>query len=158
MHQEYFSIQLSPEINLGVPLSVMGTVVQLETKNICTVPGVADFWYGVINFKGSLIWVLDSDRYFNLENKTNSLYKKLTAVTIKYQLDSSFKQIALVTQKLVGIVSLESDYLQQFPEDIPPRLRDCCFTTVATNTQNTYILNPSNLLQQLYQQSTLVSI
>jgi twitching motility protein PilI len=155
MHQEYFSIQLSPEINLGVPLSVMGTVVQLETKNICTVPGVADFWYGVINFKGSLIWVLDSDRYFNLENKTNSLYKKLTAVTIKYQLDSSFREIALVTQKLVGIVSLESDHLQQFPDYIPPRLRDCCSPSVAQDTQNTYILNSTSLLQQLYQQSTL---
>jgi twitching motility protein PilI len=161
MHQEYFSVQLSPEINLGIPLSAMGTVVQLETKNICTVPGVADFWYGVINFKGSLIWVLDSDRYFNLGNKRNSLDKKIIAVTIKQQLDSSLRQIALMTQKLVGIVSSESeesDHFQQFPEHIPPRLRDCCSPAIATNTQNTYILNPSNLLQQLHQQSTLVSV
>jgi twitching motility protein PilI len=158
MRQEYFSVQLSPEISLGIPLSAMGTVVQLDTKNICTVPGVADFWYGVVNLKGSLIWVLDSDRYFNLENNRSFLDRNLTAVIIKHQQDSSLRQIALVIQKLVGIVSLESEHLQQFPEHLPPRLRDCCVTTVATNTQNTYILNSSNLLQQLYQQSTLVSV
>lgn len=155
MQQEYFSVQLSPEINLGIPLSAMGAVVQLENNNICTVPGIADFWYGVVNFKGSLIWVLDSDRYFNLKNDRNLLHKKLTAVTIKQQLDASLKQIALVTQKLVGIVSLESNHLQQFPEHIPPRLRDCSSTVIAIDTQNTYILNPSNLLQQLHQQSTV---
>ncbi|MGL4883703.1 MAG: chemotaxis protein CheW [Waterburya sp.] len=155
MQQEYFSVQLSPEINLGIPLSAMGAVVQLESNNICTIPGIADFWYGVVNFKGSLIWVLDSDRYFNFKNDKNILHKKLTAVTIKQQLDSSLRKIALVTQKLVGIVSLESHQLQQFPDHIPSRLRDCCSPASATNTQNTYILNPSNLLQQLHQQSTV---
>jgi twitching motility protein PilI len=163
MQQEYFSVQLSPEINLGIPLSAMGAVVQLESNNICTVPGIADFWYGVVNFKGSLIWVLDSDRYFILKNERNLLQKKLTAVTIKQQLDFSLRQIALVTRKLVGIVSLESYHLHQFPEHIPPRLRDCCSPAIAegvalpiaTNTQNTYILNPRNLLQQLHQQSTV---
>ena len=158
MFTEYFSVELSSEISLGIPLSDMGTVIQLETPNICTVPGVADFWYGVINFKGSLLWVLDSDRFFNLVHKRSSLGKKLTAVIIKNQLEESSRQIALVTQKLIGIISPESNLLKPLKDNVPSGLQNCCTATVEVETRSTYILNSANLLQQLHQKSTLVSL
>ena len=65
MDREYFSFELSTRIDLALSLTDMKVVTQFEVKNICIVPGVADFWYGVTNFKGSLIWVLDSDRFLN---------------------------------------------------------------------------------------------
>ena len=157
MNQEYFSVELSPEISLGIPLLDMGTVVQFETQNICTVPGVADFWYGVANFKGSLLWVLDSDRFFRLGNKLDPLNKKLTAVVLKHQPEQSQKQIALVIQKLVGIISPEPNHFGQLTDRTPFKLRDCCAATVEIETRSTYILNSANLLKQLHQQSPLVS-
>ncbi|NJL51470.1 MAG: hypothetical protein HC930_03290 [Hydrococcus sp. SU_1_0] len=66
MNQEYFTVEIASKVTLGLLLSEMDTVTQLETQNICTVPGVEDFWYGVVNFRGSLLWVLDSDRFFQL--------------------------------------------------------------------------------------------
>ena len=65
MDREYFSVELSTGIDLALSLTDMKVVAQFEAKNICIVPGVADFWYGVTNFKGSLIWVLNSDRFLN---------------------------------------------------------------------------------------------
>ena len=65
MKREYFTIKLTAEIDLGVALADMTTAVQFETKNICVVPGVAEFWYGVVNYQGGLLWMLDSDRFFN---------------------------------------------------------------------------------------------
>ena len=64
INQEYFTVELASKITLGLSLNEMVTVAQFEIKNICIVPGVADFWYGVVNFKGSLLWILDSDLFF----------------------------------------------------------------------------------------------
>ncbi len=157
MNQEYFSVQLTPKINLGIPLANMGAVIQLEVNNICPVPGVAAFWYGVVNFKGSLLWVLDSDRYFYLANKQDKLTRKLTAVILKYD-DSakSSRQIALVTQQLIGITTLKAQH-EEISENISSNLKNCCSASVVSETKSTYILNPANLLQQLHQQSSLVS-
>ena len=157
MNQEYFSVQLAPEINLGIPLANMGTVIQLEVNNICPVPGVAAFWYGVVNFKGSLLWVLDSDRYFHLTNKQSRLEKKLTAVILKQDPTKSSKQIALVTQQLIGITSLKAQTQGEIAENVSSNLKSCCSLGAVTEAKSTYILNPANLLQQLHQQSSLVS-
>ena len=65
MNREYFSFELSTGIDLALPLTDMKVAAQFEVRNICIIPGVADFWYGVTNYKGSLVWVLDSDRFLN---------------------------------------------------------------------------------------------
>ena len=156
MNQEYFSVQLDPKIDLAIPLENMGAVIQLEVNNICPVPGVAAFWYGVVNFKGSLLWVLDSDRYFHLATKQD-LTRKLTAVILKQDPAKSSKQIALVTQQLIGINSLKAQTQGEIAENVSSNLKNCCSASVVREAKSTYILNPANLLQQLYQQSSLVS-
>ena len=150
MYQEYFSIQLSSTICLGIPLEHMGAVVQLEIDKICPVPGVGEHWHGVVNYKGSLLWVLDSDRYFQLNNDRNVLERKLTAVIIKQQPGKTTKRIALIVQKLVGIESLEIGDLT-LQANITPQLKECCVQSSIVEDKSTYILNPSSLLQQLQQ-------
>ncbi|MCC0176361.1 CheW domain-containing protein [Waterburya agarophytonicola K14] len=157
MNQEYFSVALSPEESLAIPLPNMGKVVQIETIDICAVPGIADFWYGVVNFKGSLLWVLDSDRYFNLNNKKEPLLKKLTAVIIKQSYSENSRKIALVTPQLSGIISLKSEQLKPLPDNFELALKDCCSAYINLETKRTFILNPINLLQKLHQQSSLAS-
>lgn len=166
MNQEYFIVQLSPTINVGIPLENMGAVVQLEVDDICAVPGVSDFWYGVANFKGSLLWILDSDRYFELDSQSDITKRKMTAVILKHHVDESPRKIALVTQKIMGIVSLELSAINQLQElntsknSISSTLSKCCSPSeVMENQKNisTYILNPVNLLQQLHQESILIS-
>ena len=156
MSQEYFSIQLSPEINLGIPLEYMGGVVQLEVEKICPIPGVKEYWYGVANYQGSLLWVLNSDRYFNFHNQRNILTKKITAVIISQKAHKSSQKVALETQKLVGITTLEIDDACKLDNSIPPQLKNCVSSSLTSETNHTYILNSGNLLQQL-QQSALVS-
>ena len=157
MNQEYFSVALSSDISLAVPLNNMGAVIQIETKNICPIPGIADFWYGTVNFKGTLLWVLDSNRYFNLDSKQDSPQKQITAVIIKQQKGESYAKIALVTPQLQGIISVESETLKQLPENPKSPLQNCCPTITENETKRTFILNPPSLLEQLYQQSALVS-
>ena len=156
MSQEYFSVALSSNVNLAIPLSSMGAVIQVEAQNICTIPGVADFWHGTINFKGSLLWVLDSDRYFKLDGKRNRHTNKHTAVIIQQDRSQSSKKIALITSKLLGIASLKPDSLEQLAED-SSALEQCCSGVDQDETKRIFILNPYNLFERLYQSSTLVS-
>ena len=160
MNQEYFVVELSASIQLGLPLVDMGTVVQFEQKDICLVPGVAPFWYGVVNFKGSLLWVLDSDRFLNLKPNldvtSDRLNSKLTSVLLTYQIKETQRRVALVVQKLQGLLTFESSKLQSLSTSVPSSLQTSCMAEVETDNQIIYILNSPVFLQQLHQQSTLV--
>jgi len=157
MNQEYFSIQLSVTTSLAIPLENMGAVVQFEPNSLCVVPGVAEFWYGIANFKGSLLWILDSDLYFSLGNQQVSTTKKLTAVILKQQQKQCKKQVAIVAEQLEGIVELEVNMLDE-SNDIASNLKNCSVLNNVKETKKTYILNPENLLNQIHQQSSLISV
>lgn len=157
MNQEYFSIQLSSTTDLAIPLENMGAVIQFESDSVCIVPGIAEFWHGVINFKGSLLWILDSNLYFSLGDKRESRTRKLTAVILKQHQKQSKKQIAIVAEKLEGIVELEVNILEE-SSNISPNLKNCSALNNILETKKTYILNPHNLLQQIHQQSSLISV
>ena len=158
MNQEYFSVALSSDINLAIPLDNMGTAIQVETKNICVIPGVAEFWYGAVNFKGSLLWVLDSNRYFNLNHKQDRYQKKLTAVIIKKNQADDSQKLALIALKLQGIVALESEQLELLSSNnSESSLQKCCSAIAERQTKRTFILNPASLLEQLHQQHVLTT-
>ena len=157
MNQEYFTVELSASINLGLPLSDIATVVQVEQKDICIVPGVAPFWYGVVNFKGSLLWILDSDRFLHLETNSDRPSETLTAVVLTQEIAGNQRRIALVVQQLKGIQTVESAQLQPLADSVASAIQNSCTATVAIEDQDTYILNSEALLRELHQQSTLVS-
>ena len=184
MDREYFSVELSPRIDLALSLTDMKLVTQFEVKNICVVPGVADFWYGVTNFKGSLIWVLDSDRFFirslmgetqgaggrtcvcpsNAPSETapNRFFnivndrqpKKLTSIILHQQ--QAQKKVAIVTRQLKGIISVEQDRLKPIENDTSI-LSKCCSAIVEAEDLSTYIIEPAALLLELQKRSLLVS-
>jgi twitching motility protein PilI len=156
IHQEYFTVELGSKITLGLPLNEIGIVAQFDIGNICTVPGVAEFWYGVVNLKGSLLWILDSDRFFNLNLRHNQLAQKLTVVVVKHQQLDSEKKVALVTQQLKGIMAIEPSGCQPLADDAPSQLRQCCSAVAQTEDQSIYLIDSTTLLEQLHQQSMLV--
>ena len=157
INQEYFTVELASKITLGFSLSEMGTVAQFKTLSICAVPGVADFWYGVANFKGSLLWILDSDRFFNLHQKHQKLPQKLTVVVVKNKLSSSNKQVAVAVQQLKGITAVSPSNFQLLSNKISPRLRQCCSTAAMVDEQIINVIDSEALLRQLNQESMLVS-
>ena len=160
MNQEYFAVELSASTQVGLPLVDTGTVVQFEQKDICLVPGVAPFWYGVVNFKGSLLWVLDSDRFFNLKPNldvtSDRLNSKFTSVLLTHQIQGTKRSTALVVQKLQGLLTIESSKLKPLSTSAPSGLQTSCLAEVETDNTITYILDSAVFLQQLHQQSTLI--
>lgn len=157
MNQKYFTVELASELHLGVPLGNMGAVAQFTLSRVCTVPGVANFWYGVVNYKGSLLWVLDSDRFFNLSVEKQKQPQKLTAVILNSEESVGQTKVAIVIQQLKGIVTLESSSLQPIADHVSPSLQECCSVVGKTESQAIHIIDATKLLQQLHQQSILVS-
>ena len=156
-NREYFTVDLASGITLGLPLSDMGTVAQFDTQDICTIPGVTEHWYGVANFKGSLLWILDSDRFFQLKIEQKKVPTKLTAVVVKDRNGNNNQKAAIVTQQLKGIVALDRPCLKPIPESVPQPLSQCCSHLAQLDEQTIYILDCAALLTQLHQQSMLVS-
>ena len=157
MIQEYFTVGLSDGIHIGLTLEDMATVAQFEPKDICLVPGVASFWYGVVNFKGALLWILDCDRFFNLNNNSNAQITKFTSVVLTHNMTGTTRKVALVVQQLEGILSVDSSKLQPLPNSLPSNLQSLCTAAVEQENKVTYILNSEAFLQQIYQQSLLVA-
>ena len=160
MIQEYFSVQLSDSLHLGLPLADMTTVAQFERQDICLVPGIAPFWHGVVNFKGSLLWVLDTERLFNLDAKSDRfephlVAQKPLAVILSHQIEGTPRKVALMVQKLQGILSVDSDKLKPLSPSAPSAIQNLCTAAAEQDNQTTYILNSEAFLQHLHQQSTL---
>ena len=82
MIQDYFSIQLSGDLRVALPLTHVETVARFQRQIICPIPGIPPFWLGVINQKGSLLWVLDGDRFFELASSLDQASPNLTTVIL----------------------------------------------------------------------------
>ncbi|MEM8717967.1 MAG: chemotaxis protein CheW [Cyanobacteria bacterium P01_G01_bin.39] len=156
MNQEYFTFELASSIQMGIALDSMRMASQFELQNICTVPGVANFWYGVVNYKGSLLWVLDSDRFFNIPTQKGQRLQKLTAVILKPKAEYGQKQVAIVTKQLQGILAIEPSCLQPLTEH-PPQLQQCCNAVAQTDGETVYLLDTTKFLEQLHQRSILIT-
>lgn len=161
MNQEYFAVELSASISLGLTLENMATVTQFEQKDICIVPGIAPFWYGVVNFKGSLLWVLDTDRFLNLDSGNDALRdrpnSKFTSLLLTHQIQGTQRRVALVVKKLKGLLTVSASKLQPLSAATPSSLRTLCKAYVETENKITYILDAESFLRHLHQQSNLVS-
>ena len=156
MEREYFTIKLTAEIDLGVALADMTTAVQFETKNICVVPGVAEFWYGVVNYQGGLLWVLDSDRFFECSDNGEP-FQKLTAIIVRDRVAGDRKRVAIVTPQLKGIVAVEPTNLSSLADNRTSRLHQCCSAVVQTAVKAIYLIDPAALLQEIHQESSILT-
>jgi twitching motility protein PilI len=158
MDREYFAVSLSAEIQIGLSLEDMTTVAQFDLKSICVIPGVDSFWYGVVNFQGSLLWVLDSDRFLNIESDKDYAKQQLTSIVLNRQLEGANKRVALVVKQLQGILNVESGKLQPIPNSLPDTLKNLCTATASKDERAIYLIDSAALLQKLNRQSSLVNI
>ncbi|MGK7939236.1 MAG: chemotaxis protein CheW [Crocosphaera sp.] len=108
MKKDYFSVELSNSIYLALPLENMGTVLQIEPEKICLIPGIFPSLLGVINYQGALLWVLDTDQFFNLESDFSTFQKSLTAIIMKSAVPGTRKKVALIVKKIQGVLNLST--------------------------------------------------
>jgi twitching motility protein PilI len=153
MQQDYFGIQLSDSFHLALPLENIGTVLRIERQKIALVPGVALSLLGVINYQGSLLWMLDTNCFFGLSspgsNYANNYQQEITAVILKKSLQGTQRKIGLIIEKLEGILSLDLTTSMGLSSDLSPKFQSLFRTTVVQKNRSINVLNIDNFFQNI---------
>lgn len=156
MIQDYFGVSLSAIWKLALPLTDVETVIKLEQTEIATVPGIAQFWYGVTNYRGNLLWVLDPENFLQLDSSQINSTEKLTAVVLTCQLQGTTKRIAFVVKQLAGVVSIRTELLTFLSNDDKSQFFDLFIGQIIVNDNLFYLLDVEKLFREISKKSNLV--
>ncbi|PSF36125.1 hypothetical protein C7H19_14085 [Aphanothece hegewaldii CCALA 016] len=107
MFPEFFSFQLADSIRIALPLAHVEKIIQIPQKQICPLPGIAPYWAGVANYQGSLLWILDSEQFFNLIQERSFKKTNWTVIVVTFQTSEIRRRIAISVKALNGIISVD---------------------------------------------------
>jgi len=152
--QEYFCIGLSNNVYLGLSLVHVDKLIQLRPKDICVIPGVSDSWLGVVNYKSSLLWVLDTDKFLDISDSKNERKSQRTAIIVNYSIVDRQKKVALIIDNLEGVIKVTPDQQESSQANIPHKLQKIC-DFIRQDGKDIGLVNTEILLEQLSEQSLL---
>ena len=153
--QEYFCIGLSNHVYLGLSLAHVDKLIQLQPKDICLIPGIADFWLGVVNYKSSLLWILDTEKFLNISKNSQKVKSQQTALILNYSMGNHQKKVALVIKSLEGVIKVGQNQTESLQSVISPILQNICHAVARQDNKDIALVNTDILLEELSQQSLL---
>ena len=153
--QEYFCIGLSNGVYLGLSLEHIDKLIQLQPKDICLIPGIADFWWGVVNYKSSLLWVLDTEKFLAISGNKNKVKSQQNVLILHYLIGNYQKKLALVIKSLEGVIQVEQPQTESIVANASPILKNICDGFVRQAHKDIALVKTEILLEQLSQQSLL---
>ena len=124
MLSQYFYVQIYPATGLLIPLEHTVGAIALTSEQICPIPGISPALLGVVNQRGSLLWVLELSDLLGLGHPNLSNYNLtllvLTARGANGNIDSE-SQVGCVVSVLKEIVFLNPEQFKPVPADSPIR-------------------------------------
>ena len=109
-----------------MPLNDIVSVVTVEGKRICPIPGVSTTLLGVVNYQGRLLWVAELSQLLGLGQflKKLELRRSLALVVVSNTSndsthESSQQQVGCIVSALKGIVKINSEQLKLVPAEFP---------------------------------------
>ncbi len=128
--EEYFGVRLTGQVRLAIPLVSVESVLRINPRDICPIPGVSRYWLGVISQKGTLVWVFDFSQLLEVSQAppTSSSFivaiLKLMGVGAEKDSRRRIRRIACVASELEGIYTLEPGSLTAMPQSLKPTTRE----------------------------------
>jgi chemotaxis signal transduction protein len=136
MLRTYAGLQLSPKVQVVVPIAQVVEEITLSRRQICPIPGVPEPILGVVNTAGKLLWVIDLADFLTevlgLTPRSPSRVDELTLVIIRkdprtepdpQEEESTVTPFAcLVCDRLVTL-SLNATQVTPIPDPWRPLLR-----------------------------------
>ena len=157
MIQEYFGIQLSGGVRLALSLKDLGTVESFPRPTICPIPGVAPYWLGVVNHRGSLLWLLDGDHFFNLRPYSERNQTKLTVVTLNHQVAGVSRQVGWSVATLEGILNLNPNKTLPWPDLLATEFESLFTAVVKHDDRPIFMLDSAVFFDSLHQPQAAVA-
>ena len=153
--QEFFCIGLAKGVYLGLPLGHIDKLIQLQSKDICLIPGIADCWLGVVNYKSSLLWVLDLENFLGVSDKQDKAKSQQNVLILHYSNGNYQKKVALVIKSLEGVIQVAQHQTESLFANNSPVLKNICDGLVRQEEKDIALVKTDLLLEQLSQQSLL---
>ena len=151
--QEYFCIGLSNSVYLGLSLDNIDKLITLQPQDICLIPGIADFWLGVINYKSSLLWILDLENFLDIAKNNQKIKSQQTVLILNYSIGNYQKKVGLIIKSLEGVFNFGQE--QMIASCFTPKLQNICQAFTTENEKDIALVKTELLLEQLSQQSLL---
>lgn len=134
MLRTYAGLQLSPKVQVVVPIAQVGEEITLSRRQICPIPGVPEAILGVVNTGGKLLWVIDLADFLTevlgLTRRSPSPVDELTLVVIRKDPtpeleaeESTVTSFACVVCDRLPTRTLNSTQVTPIPEPWKPLLR-----------------------------------
>ncbi len=161
MVEEYFAVQLSHNLLVALPLTTVETVTRFQPNKVCPLPGVAPFWLGIINQQGSLLWVLDTDMFFELVVSKEQQEQTLTAIILSRKFEGSLVRVAWIVKKLEGMVSVPKSYLKSslietLPSPLKPKFQKVFPFAIEQHDRNLIVLDSAAFFETLHSEALAV--
>ncbi|NJK62129.1 MAG: chemotaxis protein CheW [Synechococcaceae cyanobacterium SM2_3_1] len=128
--QEYFGVRLAGSVRLAIPLETVESVLRINPQRICPIPGVPSSFVGVINQKGSLVWMFDLSQYLSMSASpltTTPASLLATVLRVSEPLGERerprLRRLACIVSELDGIYSLSGSQLHPLPQQLKPEIR-----------------------------------
>lgn len=125
---KYFHIELQNSIKLLLPLVDIVSIVSIENKSVCQIPGVPSVFFGTINYQNTLLWLLDLSLLLNLgqfrecfDLESNLIIVVLSDRTYDLTARPSGQRVGCIVSTLVGIEILNLEKLEPLPAEFSPK-------------------------------------
>lgn len=136
MLRTYAGLQLSPKVQVMVPIEQVVEEITLSRRQICPIPGVPEAILGVVNTGGKLLWVIDLADFLTevlgLTRRSPSRVDELTLVVIRkdptpepdpQEEESTVTPLACVVGDRLAPLTLNSTHFTPVPDPWRPLLR-----------------------------------
>ena len=153
--QEYFCIGLANSVYLGLSLEQVDKLIKIQPQDICLIPGIADFWLGVVNYKSSLLWILDIESFLGIAKNKKPGKSQQTVLILNYSTENYQKKVALVIKSIEGAIKMEQNQIESLGPTTSPMLKNICDAVARQDEKEIALVKTDILLEQLLQQSLL---
>ena len=136
MLRTYAGLQLSPKVQVMVPMEQVVEEIARSRRQICPIPGVPQAILGVVNIAGKLLWVIDLGDFLTeilgLTPRSPSRVDELTLVVIRKDPtpeqdleaeESTVTSLACVVCDRLATLTLNSTQITPIPDPWRPLLR-----------------------------------
>jgi twitching motility protein PilI len=140
---DYFIVDLIEGKKVAIPLSQVQEVININSSDICPIPGVNHSLLGVTNHRGNFLWILELSHLLFNQSLPNFTLHSLTILLTKIQ----HNNLGLVVQKLGEIKAFSplNKSLINHTLNINPNY----YQDIIPDSQNIPILNLINIQNSL---------
>lgn len=155
MTQDHFQVRLSGTLRLAFPMSSVETVVQVNPRLICPIPGLPVWLLGVMGQRGTLTWVMDLSRFLEVTPLLSRPGRDIPAIVLKAMIASqpernpSLRSMICLVSELNGIFVPTT--IAPFSKPLKPNLKVLFTGITQWEGQAIAVVNPESLMAALYQ-------